>query len=127
METQGINNVDPMSNAIDKYFAKMQDTIEQGINAIERNMTDKERELLKDITKDALSAAEEAIKQLNEMMKNMQKDLRFHLFVDGTDLAYVEVINPRTKQVIKQVPPEQLIEALLRIHNAIGLILDKYL
>ncbi len=74
-----------------------------------------------------ISLAQEAVDHLNDMMKDMSKDLRFHLFVDGTDFAYVEVVNPETNEVVKEIPPEELIEAMIKIHDAVGMIIDKYI
>ena len=127
METNGVNNVNPELPGVERYFEHLKETFAKGLSTAESGLSEREKELLSAFKKDAMSAMEDIIEQLNEIMKSLQKDLRFHFFVGGTDLAYVEVINPRTNETITTVPPEQLIEALLRIHNALGLILDRYL
>ncbi len=124
------NNVNQNLPNVEQYVEKlkgMSSQIEALVGASNNEKSSATAQKNEKDKKGLVTAAEEAVKQLNEMMKNMSKDLRFHLFVDGTDLAYVEVIDPKTNKVIRQVPPEQLIEALLRIHDAIGIILDKYI
>ncbi len=126
-----VNNINNAMANIQNYFETTARRFEEAINLVQAKdsgkLSEAEKEMYDKLKKDAVEAAKELAEHLNEIMKSMQKDLRFHPFVDGTDLAYVEVINPATQEVIRQIPPEQMIEALIRIHNAIGLIIDRYL
>ncbi len=122
---QAMANVQDYFNSSSKQFEKAMEIINRKATSGEISVQDKE--MLEKLKEEAIKSSQELAEQLNKIMKSMEKDYRFHPFVDGTDLAYVEVINPNTNKVIKQIPPEQMIEALLKIHNAIGVILDKYL
>ena len=123
--SQAMANVKNYFQSTSKQFEQAMEIISQKTDSEEISGQDKE--MLKKLKEEATKSSQELAEQLNEIMKSMEKDYRFHPFVDGTDLAYVEVINPNTNKVIKQIPPEQMIEALLKIHKAIGIILDKYL
>ncbi len=126
-----VNNVNNAMTNIQNYFETTARRFEEAMNLVEAKdsdgLSETEKKMYEQLKKDAVEAAKELAEHLNKIMQSMQKDLRFHPFVDGTDLAYVEVINPSTQEVIRQIPPEQMIEALVRIHNAIGLIIDRYL
>ena len=67
--------------------------------------------------------AQEASDQLNEVMNTFQKGLRFQVH-DGTERTYVEVVNRRTDEVMRTIPPEKLLDVMARLHEVLGMILD---
>ncbi len=128
MDIKGLGPMDAGANSSGADKAKKQvqeaDAVPMRVDSDDFSPMD----VVKGADKDqVISLAQEAVDHLNDMMKDMSKDLRFHLFVDGTDFAYVEVVNPETNEVVKEIPPEELIEAMIKIHDAVGMIIDKYI
>jgi uncharacterized FlaG/YvyC family protein len=39
--------------------------------------------------------------------------------------VYAEVLDPKTREVVKTIPPKELLAALARIHHQVGLLLDR--
>lgn len=75
---------------------------------------------------------EEAIKTLREFIQNLPSDLQFKA---DNESGYIicKVVNPVTREVIRQYPPEELIELAHRLRSlgdsgsASGTLLDKEL
>lgn len=67
--------------------------------------------------------------ELTEIMNNISKmfnsQLKFEVY-EETNQLYVKFIDRDTKEVIKQIPPEELLELSAKIQKMVGLILDKY-
>lgn len=67
---------------------------------------------------------ENSIQSLNAVMDILDKELRFR--VDNkTDSVVVQVISEKTGDVIRQIPPEQILAIRSRIDELVGLILDE--
>ncbi len=65
----------------------------------------------------------EASAQLNHVMSAFHKGIRFQLHED-LDRPYVQIINQDTKEVVKSIPPEEMLDVMARLHRVIGMILD---
>lgn len=50
-----------------------------------------------------------AAERLNELMSNRQRSLRFRVDL-GSGRTVITVINPATQEVIRQIPPEELLQ-----------------
>lgn len=66
----------------------------------------------------------EAVEELNQVMRGISSRLDFEIY-DATDDLFVRVIDRRTNQVIRQMPPQELLDVRARIADAVGLILDE--
>ncbi|MCR4441618.1 MAG: flagellar protein FlaG [Peptococcaceae bacterium] len=62
---------------------------------------------------------------LNKVSEFYDRQLRFDVF-EETNRVYVQVIDKATKEVIKQIPPQEMLELSAKIKEMVGLFLDKY-
>lgn len=62
--------------------------------------------------------------KLNSFIKVLNEDLRFGIH-EESQVFYASVINIKTKEVVRQFPPEEVLDALGKIRNMIGGFLDK--
>jgi len=62
---------------------------------------------------------------MNGMARMFNSQLSFEVYED-TNQLYVQLIDRETREVIKQIPPEELLELSSRIREMVGIILDKY-
>jgi len=67
----------------------------------------------------------EAIRQSNQQLEQAgNRDIRFS-FVKELNQLLVKVTDKSTGKVVKEFPPQDLIDARLRIRKMVGLILDR--
>ena len=67
---------------------------------------------------------EEKIDDMNNIMETLEEQLSFELH-DKTERIMTQVINIKTKEVIKEMPPEEMLDLSARIHEMVGLIIDE--
>lgn len=70
------------------------------------------------------SDLEKAVEDLNKVSSFVSKGLRFQLHEDSGRMM-VKVIDSKTMEVIREIPPERVLEVLARIKDMIGLLLDE--
>lgn len=68
--------------------------------------------------------AEQVRQQLNEALKRMNVGVDFNINRD-LDQVVVEVVNRETHEVIRQVPPEEMLEMAKRMEELSGVLLDE--
>ncbi|MDK2880991.1 MAG: flagellar protein FlaG [Clostridia bacterium] len=65
---------------------------------------------------------------LAELLKESEYDLSFYLSFcvhKETQRLVVKVIDPDTNKVIREIPPEELLDLAVRLQEMIGLLFDK--
>ena len=67
---------------------------------------------------------QDMIEGLNVIARSCRKKLRFQIFEETGEL-FAQVVDAETGDVIKSVPPLELLEALARISDAVGLLVDE--
>jgi flagellar protein FlaG len=92
-----------------------------------------QKESIQRVEKVQVSSYKDQTKLSQEELKELSKALNhfLSLFNLETKLVYnkdagqvvVQVIDKRTNEVIKQIPPEELLEVAKRIHEFIGIFL----
>jgi flagellar protein FlaG len=92
-----------------------------------------QKESIQRVEKVQVSSYKDQTKLSREELKELSKALNhfLSLFNLETKLVYnkdagqvvVQVIDKRTNEVIKQIPPEELLEVAKRIHEFIGIFL----
>lgn len=93
---------------------KVQETAEQGRSAV-RNPSRAGDERPAEL--------EEAVEKMNELMQVFKHALQFE--VVKPNRIVVRLVDTETGDVIRQVPPEQLLDAFFRMEEAIGILLDE--
>ncbi|MFH1021830.1 MAG: flagellar protein FlaG [Planctomycetota bacterium] len=63
---------------------------------------------------------------LNQVMTQFDRSIRFDTY-GSTGQLYVKIVNGSTDEVIKTIPPENLLALSQRIDEAVGLLLDEVL
>lgn len=67
---------------------------------------------------------EKGIEEINDTIEALNKDLRFMIH-EESDRMMVEVINLDKNEVIKEIPPRELLDMIGRIREMVGLIIDE--
>lgn len=68
---------------------------------------------------------QEAVEALNNSIEYINRRLRFTIHED-TQRVMVRVVNLETDEVIKEIPPEEVLDTVARIREMIGLLIDKW-
>ncbi len=76
------------------------------------------------VAPDIACAAKRAVEEATIISEVLNERLSFSLD-DASGRMYVQVIDTSTGEVLKQLPPEQLLQMLAQIREMIGLILDE--
>ena len=66
----------------------------------------------------------EMTKELNELMGKLNCDLESQ-YHEEVDVMSVRMIDKNTKEVIKEYPPEEMVEGMIRAQEWLGAFLDK--
>lgn len=77
--------------------------------------------LQQDLPKEKL---EEVVKGLNEFLQPSHTSIKFELH-DELQEYYVQVIDERTNEVIREIPPKKLLDIYAAMMEFVGLIVDK--
>ncbi|MBO8142018.1 MAG: flagellar protein FlaG [Firmicutes bacterium] len=71
------------------------------------------------------STLEQVADGLNRTFEAVDKQLRF-LVHEETERVYVRVIDRESGEVIREIPPEKLLDLIGRIQEMIGLLIDEW-
>ena len=67
---------------------------------------------------------EKTIGNINKMLESMDTSLQFYVHKDSGRIV-VKVINNKSKEVIREIPPEEILKLDAKIKETAGLIIDK--
>ena len=62
--------------------------------------------------------------QLNEIMRNINVDLQFQYHKEVNFMS-VRMLDKKTGEVLREIPPEAMVEHMIKVHDWIGAFLDK--
>jgi len=85
---------------------------------------DMTRGLAKEEDKPSKEVLEQAIEQANQTMHIYRINLQFKLHEESGEF-FVQVINSQTQEVIREVPPEWVLDRVAYFKKMIGLIVDE--
>jgi flagellar protein FlaG len=88
------------------------------------NIVNKEREpetAFKQISKEETL---EGVEILNDTMELYNHKLHFEVHEDTKRLK-VAIVDKETEEIIKEIPPEELLDMLAKIQDMIGILIDK--
>ncbi|MDD3314360.1 MAG: flagellar protein FlaG [Syntrophaceticus sp.] len=66
----------------------------------------------------------DVLSSLQEENFNINFDLSFHIHKETNQLI-VQILDPQTNEVIKEIPPEEMLKLAENLHKMIGLFFDK--
>ncbi|HEY8498886.1 MAG TPA: flagellar protein FlaG [Limnochordales bacterium] len=61
---------------------------------------------------------------LNAILAESRRQLKFHVH-EATGRIWVQVIDSRTQEVIKEIPPERYLDLVARIWELVGILVDE--
>lgn len=67
---------------------------------------------------------EEAVTNLNDFIKPTRTNLKFELH-DKLERYYVKVIDSETEEVVKEIPPEKMLDMYAAMAEFMGFLIDK--
>lgn len=79
-----------------------------------------------DESKDAVSKEQlqKAIEIMNDVIEVQHKSSKF-VFHEGLDKYYVKLVDSKTEELIKEIPPERLLDAYYEMQKLTGMIVDE--
>jgi flagellar protein FlaG len=66
----------------------------------------------------------ESVKDVNEIVDKVKEGLSFQIHEDTEELM-VQIIDVNTEGVIKELPPEEMLDLKARIHEMVGILIDE--
>jgi flagellar protein FlaG len=66
----------------------------------------------------------ESVKDVNEIVDKVKEGLSFQIHEDTEELM-VQIIDVNTEEVIKELPPEEMLDLKARIHEMVGILIDE--
>ena len=124
-ESKNSRNVADSSDDVAKFSLQP-----KGLDAVsavpDASKSSKEQQEEKQEQKGKLSPefVSEMTKELNELMGKLNCDLEFQYHKE-VDVMSVRMIDKNTKEVIKEYPPEEMVEGMIRAQEWLGAFLDK--
>lgn len=67
---------------------------------------------------------EQAVKQSNSVLFKDDNQFEFKVH-EGTGRMMVKLINKETKEVIKEIPPEKILDLIANIWDLVGILVDE--
>ena len=87
----------------------------------EQKEEDPKRQALDNINEEFVS---EMTKELNELMSKLNCDLEFQYHKE-VNVMSVKMIDKKTNEVIKEYPPEEMVEGMIKAQEWLGAFLDR--
>lgn len=63
-----------------------------------------------------------AVEKLNKSMNNSEAVFGIH---DGTNRVTIKIVDKKTKEVIKELPPEKTLDMIARVWDMAGILVDE--
>jgi len=123
MVISGVNDISPSpaSQSLNSEGAKGEQV--RNVNKIARNAntTRDQQEELEEFTEEQI---EEGVETLNESVEALHKGLKFEIH-EESDRMHVQVVDVIEDEVLKELPPEEILDMLGRIQEMVGIIIDE--
>ena len=78
----------------------------------------------RDFTDPSLEDIAEHVENLNEFVRTFDKGFEFQVHEESQDY-YVQVVDLVEDEIIREIPPEQIMDIMARIDSMIGVIVDE--
>ncbi|MCM2675693.1 flagellar protein FlaG [Alkalicoccobacillus plakortidis] len=72
----------------------------------------------------ALNDVENQIESMNDLLSTTPTSIKFNMHKD-LDRIYVQVVDLQTKEVVKEIPPEEFLDMVASMLKNAGLIVDE--
>lgn len=74
---------------------------------------------------ESVEQMKELREELNEQMDELQTNLEFSISEEHNDKVVVEIKNRETEELVKQIPPEEMLDIQEKMAELTGLLFDK--
>ncbi|HMA60837.1 MAG TPA: flagellar protein FlaG [Halanaerobiales bacterium] len=116
-----VEGIDQSQDAQRINLARREPRTERTENVRGKVKSLKENQLSAEELRDEL---EDKINDMNDIMETLDEKLSFELH-DQTDRIMTRIIDIKTQEVIKEMPPEEMLDLAAKIHEMVGLIIDE--
>lgn len=123
MKIERITGISPITRVNNASIEKNEEIMEREENKISRGDISSNLE-----EEEELSIGEqkfiEAIERANKSLRGVDKRFEFSIH-EGTKKIMVKVINEETNEVIKEIPPEKILDLVAQIWELAGILVDR--
>ena len=102
-------------------MAAVKDQVKQGENAQDAKNQKQQNEDEQKMDENSVSYM---TKELNELMRRIEADLEFQYHKEVNTMS-VKMLDKKTGEVLKEVPPEEMIKHMIKAKDWLGAFLDK--
>lgn len=67
-------------------------------------------------------AIKKAVEEINKKMKNSEAVFGIH---DGTNRVTIKIVDKKSKEIIKELPPEKTLDMIAKVWEMAGLLVDE--
>lgn len=92
-----------------------------GSDQLEKQMTDHKSNEKKEVS---IEEAKKMVDSLNEFVEASKSELKFE-FHEKLDEYFVKLVNPKTKETVREIPPKKLLDMYAAMAEFMGLLVDK--
>jgi len=124
VQVQSTVKVQPVDNNSSKYEVaeqsaapKLDDTTASIAKTIESNNDDKREDREPD-----QETLRQAVEKINKNMNNTEAIYGIH---EGTNRVTIKIIDKKTKETIKELPPEKTLDMISRVWEMAGILVDE--
>lgn len=122
MKVQGIDNIFPMWQ--EETTKILPERLGSSLDKVKAQPGDRAEEKLKD-TLDR-GKLEEAVDKANKTMETYNTELRFSIHEASGEIM-VKVINTKDNSVMREIPPERVLDFVAHVKKMLGIIIDKFI
>lgn len=108
-------------------FVRQSSTGEQPVlgTAVEKNSDMLSPEIEVFSAKVSKDVAQQAVDKLNKTMETYGTELRFKMHEKSGEYS-IKIINPKDNSVIREIPPERVLNMVAYFKEMLGLMVDKF-
>lgn len=119
MKVEGINNAQPVLPSKPVSRETDGDPEKTPVAAVEKRQEGNEE------YKDP-KAVKKAVELINKTMESYNTELQFTLHEDSGEYV-VKIINSKDHSVIREIPPERVLDMVAHFKKMLGIIVDKFI
>lgn len=119
MRVEGVRQSPPVETIKDVSKGPSQDAFRDMVKTAERENVQKE-------PAKNLKSVEKAVELLNKTMESYNTEIRFTMHKKSGEFM-VKIVNTRDNTVIREIPPESVLDMVAYFKEVLGLIVDKFI
>ena len=119
-----INSFESLSTVSKEQYNNENETRKVNNQSNIKSQPDSLQEKNKSSEKELEEDVKESVQDINDIVEKVKEDLAFKIH-DKTERLMVQVVNRSTREVIKELPPEEMLDLSARIHEMVGLLIDE--